>query len=217
MAGAYTVGANSTITIAAGQTANAIDTVIITAVDNANNTPNRPVPVSVAVSNDNGVGNVIGTIMIIDDDGGGVVSYVDYDTNDNGYIDITSLAQLNAIRFDLNADGAIDSSATSADTTAYNAAFPNRNNVPQSNDWMGCPSGTCTGYELRNDLDFDENADREITSADTTYWNNGFGWIPIGLYNSSNPRYTGDFNGNGHTIDHLFIDLLTSRGRGIPR
>ena len=31
-----------------------------------------------------------------------------------------------------------------------------------------------------NNLDFDENDDDQITSADTTYWNSGAGWTPIG-------------------------------------
>ena len=46
---------------------------------------------------------------------------------------------------------------------------------------MGCPSGTCTGYELRADLTFDENGDGQMTAAgDPTYWNSGNGWLPIG-------------------------------------
>ena len=126
---------------------------------------------------------------------------IDYDGDGNGLIDIETLAQLNAIRWDLNGDGAIDASASTSDTTAYNAAFPNRDIT--SNVRMGCPSGTCTGYELLNNLNFDENGDGEITSADATYWNNGDGWLPIG---TNAARYTGDFKGNGYTIDNLTIN-----------
>ena len=51
VADAYTVGSDSTITIAAGSTANATDTVEITAVDNATDAPNnRDVTVSVVVT-----------------------------------------------------------------------------------------------------------------------------------------------------------------------
>ena len=127
---------------------------------------------------------------------------IDYDGDGDGLIDIETLAQLHAIRWDLNGDGAVDASATSSDTTAYNAAFPNRDTT--SNVRMGCPSGTCTGYELLNNLDFDENGDDQITSADATYWNNGDGWRPIG---TNAARYTADFKrANGYTIDNLTIN-----------
>ena len=126
---------------------------------------------------------------------------MNYDSDGDGLIDIETLAQLHAIRWDLNGDGAIDASASTSDTTAYNAAFPNRDIT--SNVRMGCPSGTCTGYELLNNLDFDENGDDQITSADATYWNNGDGWLPIG---TNAARYTADFKGNGYTIDNLTIN-----------
>ena len=126
---------------------------------------------------------------------------INYDSDGDGLIAIETLAQLHAIRWDLNGDGAIDASASTSDTTAYNAAFPNRDTT--SNVRMGCPSGTCTGYELLNNLDFDENGDDEITSADATYWNNGDGWLPIG---TDAAKYTGDFKGNGYTIDNLTIN-----------
>ena len=74
------------------------------------------------------------------------------------------------MRWDLNGDGAIDTSATTSDTTAYNTAFSNRD---IGSARMGCPSGTCTGYELLNNLNFDQNNDGAITQADTTYWNSG--------------------------------------------
>ena len=124
----------------------------------------------------------------------------DYDTDNDRLIDITTLAQLNAIRWDLNGDGAIDASATTSDTTAYNTAFSNRD---IGSARMGCPSGTCTGYELLNNLNFDQNNDGEITAADTTYWNSGAGWAPIG---SNAAPYTATFEGNGKTISHLYIN-----------
>ncbi len=120
---------------------------------------------------------------------------IDYDDDNDGLIDITTLAQLNAIRHDLNGNG----DATHAD---YGAAFPGRDT--SSSGRMGCPSGTCTGYELLNNLDFDENNDGAITQADTTYWNGGAGWAPIGSSNTS--PYTATFEGNGKTISHLYIN-----------
>ena len=126
----------------------------------------------------------------------------DYDTDDDGLIDITTLAQLDAIRHDLNGNG----DATHAD---YVAAFPSRDT--NSATRMGCPTGNCTGYELMNNLDFDENDDDQITSADTTYWNSGAGWTPIGgADDSSSNDFTATFEGNDHTISNLYISLNTT-------
>ena len=110
---------------------------------------------------------------------------LDYDKDDNGYIEIWSLAQLDAIRHDPNGTG-------NASEAAYGAAFPG------AAQGMGCPSNRCTGYELMTDLDFDENDDDTITVADATYWNGGAGWIPI-------PTYTATFKGNNQTISNLYI------------
>ena len=66
-------------------------------------------------------------------------------------IDITTLAQLDAIRYDLNGNGMQDS-VSDADWAKYQAAFPG------TRDGMGCVPG-CQGYELLNNLDFDENGD----------------------------------------------------------
>ena len=130
---------------------------------------------------------------------------VNYDTDSDGLLEVSTLAQLHAMRWDINGDGAIDSSATTADTTAYNAAFPNGNLSASK----GCPSGGCTGYELLNNLDFDENNDGAITQADAAYWNSGQGWMPIGSDASPALRYTGDFKGNGYTVQNLFISRST--------
>ena len=119
----------------------------------------------------------------------------DYDTDDDGLLEISNLAQLNAIRYDPDGDGVVtdDTSTTGTNEFAeYAAAFPNR--LPG----MGCPDTGCTGYELTADLDFDENRDGSITSADAAYWNAGAGWQPIA-------GFTAVFEGNGHTISNLFI------------
>ena len=125
---------------------------------------------------------------------------VDYDTNNNGLIDITTLAQLNAIRHDLNGNG----DATHAD---YVAAFPNRDTKAATR--MGCPSGTCTGYELRNDLDFDENGNG---ARDDTY-NQGDGWLPLG--DGVSALFATTFNGNGHVIRNLYINRGSTSNVGL--
>ena len=116
-----------------------------------------------------------------------------YDTDDDGLIEITTLAQLDAMRHDLDGDG----SPTPAGATAYAAAFHTVTRVV-----CGATSGGCAGYELLEDLDFDTNGDGQI-DADDPYWNSGAGWQPIGFDQFS--FFSTTFEGNGHTISHLFI------------
>ena len=129
----------------------------------------------------------------------------DYDSDNNALIEITTLAQLNAIRWDLNGDGAVDDTANQ---TSYTAAFPS------AAAGMGCPDTTadadtnpdpCAGYELKANLTFDTTGDGSVTSADSAglYWNSGKGWTPVG--SPENP-YTGQFHGRGNAISHLFIN-----------
>ena len=100
---------------------------------------------------------------------------VDYDSDNDGLIDVDSLAKLNAIRWDLDGDGA----STDA---GYALAFP----TPATG--MGCPdtdsdaaTPNCLGYELTADPDFDTHGnDGAVTSADVDYWDSGKGWMPIG-------------------------------------
>ena len=121
---------------------------------------------------------------------------VDYDRDDDGLIEVSSLAQLNAIRWDLDGDG----SASDTDS-GYDSAFP------YAMSGMGCPSAGCTGYELNVDLDFDTNRSGDADSGDD-YWNEGSGWAPIGTYvpNDDSSNFGATFDGNGHTISGLFIN-----------
>ena len=112
----------------------------------------------------------------------------DYDGNDNNLIDVATLAQLDAIRYDLDGDGV--TTVTGADAAAYAGAFPGLTRG------MGCPGG-CGGYELRAHLDFDTAGDDD--TADAPYAN----WDPIG---SASDYYTSRFAGNGYTISNLTIN-----------
>ena len=127
---------------------------------------------------------------------------VDYDTNDDGYISVANLAQLNAIRHDLNGNGARDSITTTV-WANYTSAFPN------AATGMGCPATGCVGYELTQSLDFDSDSDGDVDANNHSgnYWDSGKGWLPIGNFSN---RYTGDFKGNGNTINNLFINRTTS-------
>ena len=118
---------------------------------------------------------------------------VDYDADDDLLIEVSSLAQLDAIRYELNGDGWPDWPGD----TNYAAAFPN----PAAN--MGCPA-TCQGYELAANLTFDTNGDAVVDGADGPLaWNDGAGWTPIG---STTAPFSGQFQGNDYTISRLFID-----------
>ena len=126
----------------------------------------------------------------------------DYDADNDGLIEVSNLAQLDAIRWDLDGDG-------SASNDGYAAAFPN------SADGMGCPASGCKGYELGAGLDFDTNGGGSADSGDD-YWNNGHGWVPIG---SDTDAFSAIFEGNGRIISNLYIDSDPGKhaASGYPR
>lgn len=115
----------------------------------------------------------------------------DYDTDNDNLIDVRNLAQLDAIRYDLNGNGVVDGT----NWQPYYNAFT------QATQSMGCPD-RCIGYELRADLDFDTDGDGDVDSDDT-YWDGGDGWEPIG---DSGDPFKAIFEGNGETMSNLFID-----------
>ena len=112
------------------------------------------------------------------------------DSDGDRFIEISNLAQLNAVRWDLNGDGTPTDDSATADVdeaTDYAAVFP----TPAPG--MGCPSDSrgCEGYELTTDLDFDTNGSGDADSGDT-YWNDGAGWTQIAPFAaSSDPTYAG--------------------------
>ena len=127
----------------------------------------------------------------------------DYDADDNGLIEVSSVLQLNAVRYDLDGNGSVSDDASTTNVNEaelYAAAFPN----PVTG--MGCDtSGGCSGYELSGNLDFDEDGDG--TRNDT--YNTGAGWLPIGT--NSDP-YDGTFFGAGHSIANLYVNRGGSTG-----
>ncbi len=118
----------------------------------------------------------------------------DYDSNNNGLIEIRSLSQLHAIRWDLNGDGTPDGAA---DYPSYAPAFP------RAMAGMGCPTTGvvvgCKGYELMTALNFNTGY---RTRTDDLYYNGGAGWEPVGGISN---RYAAIFDGNGHGISNLYI------------
>ena len=140
------------------------------------------------------------------------VSTVSYDSDGDGLIEIRSLAQLNAIRWDLDGDGDVDNATSSV---AYATAFAN------AAAGMGCVAvdhdghpatpdvPVCTGYELKGDLDFDTDGDGAMNWADE-YWNSGAGWRPIGSSGTAN-EFIATFEGNGHTVTRMYINRSSGR------
>ena len=156
-------------------------------------------------------GRAVVTLRAIDPDGLSAVELFsvtvtagnrDYDADNDGLIDVGNLAQLDAIRYDLNGDGLVDGATWMPYYSAY----------PMGSLGMGCPSDGCTGYELTGNLDFDTNGDGRADMVGDTYWNAGAGWEPIG---EADDPFTADFAGDGHTIANLFIDRETEDGVGL--
>ena len=132
----------------------------------------------------------------------------DYDTDNDGLLEIGSLSQLNAMRWDLDGDGA----PSTGNKTDYAAVFPN----PEAG--MGCPdtdsdpaTPNCTGYELDAARNFDTDASGAPSAGDK-YWNGGEGWIPIG---DGTTQFTATFDGGGHAIRNLFINRSSARLQGL--
>ena len=122
---------------------------------------------------------------------------VDYDDDDDGLVEVRTLAQLDAIRLDLDGDSLVDTEVL----TEYLAAFPG------ALDDTGCPADGCNGYELGANLDFDTNGNGEADAGDV-YWNDGAGWEPIG----GRLPWSATFDGNGYTIANLYIGARVGDG-----
>ena len=121
----------------------------------------------------------------------------DYDADNDGLIEVSNLAQLNAMRWDSDGDGTISGSD---DKAKHSNAFPGA--IAD----MGCPDSGCTGYELITDLDFDNNGNGAADAGDA-YWNDGAGWEPMELGST--------FDGGGHTLANLYINRANQDAVGL--
>ncbi|MDW3197193.1 MAG: carboxypeptidase regulatory-like domain-containing protein [Cytophagales bacterium] len=122
---------------------------------------------------------VVGNGAGNDADNDGIPDAVDADDDGDGLIEIFTINDLNNIRNDLSADGSTLS---------------------------GGPITGFTGYELTQDLDFendDHYSDISLKSEVTT----GFGWKPIGL---DDGNFDATLEGNGFTISNLLINRTTN-------
>ena len=115
-----------------------------------------------------------------------------YDTDGDGLIEVASLGMLNAIHYDLDANGKPD---TSANDNAYKMAFGRTT----------LPSGAYMGYELMADLDFSGSRWAEGAAEPDAITG---GWKPIGHAGKDRDLdrpFTGTFSGNGHVISNMYI------------
>ena len=109
----------------------------------------------------------------------------DIDIDDNGLIEIDTLEKLNAMRYQLDGTGYRDSE-----------------DAPKIA--IGCPGNKCKGYELKENLDFNDAASYRDgnVNEDWTMSNRG-GWQPIGSFTKP---FKAIFEGNNHTISNLMIN-----------
>ena len=126
---------------------------------------------------------------------GGVTDYpmqgpfrVSADDDGDGLVDIYTLDDLDAMRYQLDGRG-------------Y------RPDDRAELLMRGCPTTGCNGYELMRSLDFNTDTSYH-TISNKVIWTTATGWDPLGREDN---RFNGLFDGNGHTILGLYID-----GGGFP-
>ena len=132
----------------------------------------------------------------------------DHDIDDNGYIEVWTRPQLEAIYYDSqpthepNLPAQFGLSADATALAAYLRAFPMNGGIPANGSFpIGCGTGTCLGYELSQDID--------LAGAD---------WL-AGIRNPTSVPYNSTLLGNGFAIQNLrsnlrgFMGTLGSNGR----
>ena len=120
-----------------------------------------------------------------------VTVVVDYDADADGLLEVRTLAQLDALRHDLDGDGVPVEAGAPVHAAAFEGAV----------DGLSCAGAGCRGYELVADLDFDTNGSG-VADAGDAYWHGGSGWLPVGT--AAEP-FEATLEGNGRVIRGLFV------------
>ncbi len=138
--------------------------------------------------------------------GGNVTVDADADADGDGLIDISTAEMLNNMRYDLAG-------------TNYKIS------ATDSGDSSGCPIGGCNGYELTANIDLlgllDANTNGQIDKTRVTVVGEDHkaidvsvdtSWSPVGDNSADDDasRFTGTFEGNGHTIANLWVNISSS-------
>ena len=143
VADAYTVGSDATITIAAGDTANASDTAAITAVDNDTGEADRSVTVTGSAGNTQGIGQVTGASLTLEDDDGGAGPTGPSDSEPTVSINSPSVAEGAAgTAATLTFTVSLDAAGTEAVTVDY--AEGTGGTAESGADYTALASGTLT-------------------------------------------------------------------------
>lgn len=125
-----------------------------------------------------------------DDNNDGIV---DADADSDGRIDIATVIELDAMRYELSGAAQRTSELGNADSSGCPPRIEN-----------GVLARLCSGYELINDLDFDVNGNGDL--SDDPFYNAGEGWDPIGRSTDlPETSFRTEFDGNGHVIYNLMI------------
>ena len=143
----------------------------------------------------------------------------DFDADDDQLIEVHNLAQLDAIRWDMDGNGNV-TNQSSTNQDAYRRAYPGISgmgckSVDHDNSTTTPNQPVCIGYELNNDLDFDTDGDGATYAVTSTgvvvgdsgdaYYNAGRGWNP--LWDTLGSKgFAAIFDGNGNTISNLFVN-----------
>ncbi len=131
----------------------------------------------------------------------------DYDSDDDGLIEVCNLEQLNAIHWDPDGDGLPQTYMARAYAAAFRGA-----DFPNAVSGMGCPQTGCNGYELTADLDFDTNGNGRADAGDRHMGPFGvlrYGWRGLG---KDYGYFAAVFDGNGHVIRNLYIECCNYNG-----
>ena len=124
---------------------------------------------------------------------------VRYDSDGDGLIEVSNLDQLYAIRYDLDGDGL----PADGFEGEYAAVYP-------ISDGEAVCGNDCLGYELSRSLDFND-ADSYASGETSASWTEGVGWPPIGDGRDYDGSFNATFDGNGHTISNLYVNLAEGR------
>ncbi len=146
-----------------------------------------------------------GTVCAVDTDRDSVIDSVDVDNDNDGLIDINTLAELHNMRYNLDGTS-YKTSGTDGGSTAGAPTAPTSNCTTATDGVYLC------GYELLQNLDFDLDGDGSTVEADGSldddddaapyFVVSDGGWDPIG---DDTNLFDALFEGNGFTISNLAI------------
>ena len=144
----------------------------------------------------------------------------DYDVDDDGLLEITTRAQLNALRWDIDGNGKPDAGPTSNDAKDYARAFPRMMAGSCGDDFVagtsveGDPNTTgtpCTGYELLNDITL-SGGWTPIPEFRATLEGDGYMISGLSISRANDEQPVGMFAYNSGTIKNLGLEGVNVRG-----